>query len=425
MKTAKCLGLALALLLGALSSAQAVERILLFISDVRVQHNGDLQVTETIRVQAEGREIRRGILRDFPTTYRRTDGTLVVVDFEVQSVTRDGRSENFVTENLANGVRIRIGRASQTLSTGVHEYVIAYRTSRQIGFFQNFDELYWNATGTGWTFAIDRAEARITLPERATFTQRAFYTGPQGARGKDAEVVEEQPGRIVFRTTRPLPPRNGLTVAAAWAKGIVEPPSSAQLASWWLRDNLALLFGGLGLILVFGYYGFAWLSVGRDPKRGVVVPLFGPPDGMSAAAVRYVSQMSFDDKTFSAAIIDLGVRGHLMLKETDDTMRLIQHKGGHAIAAPEQAAMRELFKSDSDSRARAVQSRAARQGQGRAEGRSGRRLFRKAVQRQCVVGGHGAGAVVPRVAGRGDHGLHRRRVPASGCCWAMRSRSRA
>ena len=155
-----------------------------------MQHNGDLQVTETIRVQAEGREIRRGILRDFPTTYRRRDGTLVIVDFEVQSVTRNGRSENFVTENLANGVRIRIGRASQTLSTGVHEYVIAYRTTRQIGFFQNFDELYWNATGTGWTFAIDRAEARITLPERVPFTQRAIYTGPQGARGRDAEVVE-------------------------------------------------------------------------------------------------------------------------------------------------------------------------------------------------------------------------------------------
>ena len=348
MKAIGRLGLALALLLGALSSAQAVERILFFLSDVRVQHNGDLQVTETIRVQAEGREIRRGILRDFPTTYRRRDGTFVVVEFEVQSVTRDGRSENFALENLANGVRIRIGRASQTLSTGVHEYVIAYRTTRQIGFFQNFDELYWNATGTGWTFAIDRAEARITLPERVPFTQRAIYTGPQGARGRDAEVVEEEPGRIVFRTTRPLPPRNGLTVAAAWAKGIVDPPTSAQLASWWLRDNLALLFAGLGLFLVAGYYLFAWLSVGRDPKRGVVVPLFGPPDGMSAAAVRYVSQMAFDDKAFSAAIIDLGVGGHLTLKETDSSMRLIQRKGGHAIAPPEQAAMRELFKSDSD-----------------------------------------------------------------------------
>ena len=32
------------------------------------QRNGDLLVTETIQVWAEGREIRRGILRDFPTT---------------------------------------------------------------------------------------------------------------------------------------------------------------------------------------------------------------------------------------------------------------------------------------------------------------------------------------------------------------------
>ena len=34
----------------------------------------------------------------------------------------------------------------------------------------------------------------------------------------------------------------------------------------------------------------AWLRVGRDPRRGTVIPLFAPPDGMSAAAVRYVSR---------------------------------------------------------------------------------------------------------------------------------------
>src|SRR5215472_6512677 len=86
--------------------------------------------------------------------------------------------------------------------------VIRYRTNRQIGFFPNYDELYWNATGTGWTFAIDEAEARITLPEPVRFLQAAFYTGPQGAQGRDAMVAEQQPGRIVFRTTRPLPPKN-------------------------------------------------------------------------------------------------------------------------------------------------------------------------------------------------------------------------
>ena len=42
------------------------------------------------------------------------------------------------------------------------------------------------------------------------------------------------------------------------------------------------------------------------------------------------------------------MRGHLTLKETGDTMRLNQRKGGQAIAAPEQAAMTQLFKSGPD-----------------------------------------------------------------------------
>src|SRR5262249_24847026 len=46
--------LALAVLLSMLVPAGAVERILDFISDVTVERNGDLNVTETIAVQAEG-----------------------------------------------------------------------------------------------------------------------------------------------------------------------------------------------------------------------------------------------------------------------------------------------------------------------------------------------------------------------------------
>jgi hypothetical protein len=81
---------ALFVLVAALVPAAAEERIARFVSDVDVQRNGDLLVTETIQIWAEGRQIKRGILRDFPTTYRRTDGSRVEVGFEVQSVMRDG-----------------------------------------------------------------------------------------------------------------------------------------------------------------------------------------------------------------------------------------------------------------------------------------------------------------------------------------------
>ena len=126
-------------------------------------------------------------------------------------------------------------------------------TTRQIGFFADYDELYWNATGNGWVFPIETAEARITLPENVTFRRTAIYTGPQGSRGKDAQVVEQQAGRIVFRTTRVLPPHNGLTVAAAWQKGVVEPPSLWQRASWYLSSNRSTVAGFAMLAVLGGF----------------------------------------------------------------------------------------------------------------------------------------------------------------------------
>jgi hypothetical protein len=323
--------------------ALAAERILRFVSDVTVEREGALAVTETIRVEAEGNEIRHGILRDFPTTYTRPDGSRVVVGFVVQSVRLDGMNVHWATERLANGVRVRIGSADTTVSYGEHEFVIRYRTTRQIGFFPDRDELYWNATGTGWTFPIDVAEARITLPDAVPFTQAAFYTGPQGAHGQDAAIVTRQPGVIVFRTTRSLPARNGLTVAAAWQKGLVTPPSTTDAADSWLQDNLPTAIAGLGLIGVVAFYAFAWWRFGRDPPAGTIIPLFGPPDGMSAAAVRYVDRMGFDARCFTAAIVDLGVNGHLRISGSRNETVLWHLDGGKPIGSAESAVESRLF----------------------------------------------------------------------------------
>jgi uncharacterized membrane protein YgcG len=241
-------------------------------------------------------------------------------------------------------VRVRIGSASRVLNTGRHDYLIRYVTTRQIGFFQDFDELYWNATGNGWNFAIDRAEARITLPEAVPFRQSAFYTGPQDANGRDASIVEERPGRIVFRTTRALPPKNGLTVAAAWQKGVITPPSGSLEASWWLSDNPAVRIAVVGLALVLFFYYYAWRRVGRDPPRGTIIPLFSPPTGMSAAATRYVNKFRFDHRCFTAAIVDCGVNGHLRITGGGSDKPVLERRnGGKPVPAAEAAMVHKLF----------------------------------------------------------------------------------
>lgn len=293
------------------------ERINLFASDIAVQANGDLVVTERIRVTSHGREIRRGIVRDFPTVYRTDDGLTVRVGMRVASVTRDGQIEPYSESRIANGVRIRMGQADVLLDRGVHEYVIRYRTTRQIGFFDTFDELYWNVTGSDWTFPIERASARITLPETAAIQKTAIYTGPPGARGTAAREVSRGPGQVEFETTAELAEGEGFTIAASWPKGIVQPPSLQQQVFYWVRDNLALGVTVLGGLLLIVYYVRAARRL-RRRSPALTVPLFEPPRGMSAPAVRYFMRQRLDQQVFTVAILELiALRFMRMTRQAD------------------------------------------------------------------------------------------------------------
>src|ERR1700683_4482698 len=103
MRTARLVAFLLLIAGAAVRPALAVEHILHFLSDVTVERDGDLDVTETIRVKVEPfGTLKHGILRAFPTTYTRPDGRRVVVGFTVQSVTLDGANEPWSTETMAN-----------------------------------------------------------------------------------------------------------------------------------------------------------------------------------------------------------------------------------------------------------------------------------------------------------------------------------
>lgn len=298
-------------------SALAEERIQRFVSDVTVNTDASLDVRETIEVFAEGYEIKRGILRDFPTVYTDRRGTRVVAGFEVLSVARDGRAEPYAVESIANGKRIKIGDADVFLERGTHVYEITYRTTRQLGFFDDFDELYWNATGNGWTFAIDRAAAIVHLPQGAAIKQHAAYTGPQGASGRDFRVVTAQGAEYRAETTTRLAPNEGFTVAVAWQKGIVAAPTEAERRRWFLSDNAGLFALLAGLLATVGYYLYAWSKVGRDPPPGTIIPLFAPPPGLGAAGSRFVWKQKFDDRGFAAALVGLAVKGRLKIIDAD------------------------------------------------------------------------------------------------------------
>jgi uncharacterized membrane protein YgcG len=302
----------------------ADERILEYRSDILVQPSGQLYVTETIRVRAEGRDIRRGIYRDFPTRYRDRWGNHVTADFQPLDVRRNGAAETWHSERRGNGVRVYFGSADQLLQPGVHEYEFVFTTNRQLGFFDEHDELYFNAIGTGWMFPIDRGTATVRLPFRvaAEQLQTAAYSGDFGAKGADAAVSVTAADTVRFDTTAPLAPRQGLTIAVGWPKGLVAEPGALQKARWFLADNAAAIFLLAGWLSALAWYLWAWNRVGRDPQKGVIIPRFEPPTGLSPAACRYVRDMSFAGDSFTAAIISLAVKGQLLIEEEDGDFSL-------------------------------------------------------------------------------------------------------
>jgi uncharacterized membrane protein YgcG len=324
----------------------AAERIIDFHADIDVHADGAMNVTETITVRAEGRNIKRGIYRDLPTDYENALGHRVTVAYTHVGVLRDGRPEPHHQERLSNGIRIYIGDENRFLKTGEYTYTLSYRTDRQLGFFADHDELYWNVTGNGWSFTIDEASASVRLPSTVPGAEMVLeaYTGPSGAKGRDYEATLDMTSTAQFRVTRPLGVEEGLTIVVSWPKGHVVEPSAERRLGWFLEDNGALVAGGLGLLILLMYYSVSWNRVGRDPQPGIVIPRYNPPNGYSPASMRFVRQMGYDDRTFAAALINLAVKGRLVIHDDDGEYLLEEVPGATGkLAAGESALLRRLF----------------------------------------------------------------------------------
>ncbi len=304
------------------------DRVLSFNSDIIVQKDGTLEVTETITIyNGNGRtgdgyddgselnnDIKRGILREFPTKYITTNGFASNTSFIIKEVWRNGQKEPYTTGHKKNGVQVKIGDANQTLSTGVHEYRIAYTTTRQIIFHENKDELYWNVNGNGWGFTFDSISCTVHFPDNAYTLESECYTGEQGATAHQCASVSEGNGVIRFYSTGLFKPHEGMTIAAAIRKNIITQPGVWELRWQFVKDNYVFSIMAALAVLLFVYYFYIWMKKGRDPRKGTIYPQFSPPPGISAADAGYLLKQQYKPHLFAAALVDCAVHQALKIE---------------------------------------------------------------------------------------------------------------
>ncbi len=323
-------------------SAYAQERVIQFDSFIEVFEDNSLVVTETITIRAEGNIFKRGIVRNFPLTRNLPNATRPIrVGFEILEVKRDGRDEPYHTSSGVHQIDIYVGQEDVFLDFGKeYTYTLKYRTTKQVGFFDDFDELYWNVNGNGWDLVFDRTTATVKLPGdlNQQVLSTAVYTGSYGESESDARMTRTPEGYYRWQTTKALQPYEGLTIALSWPVGVIQRPTAEELAREEFYRQSGYNLMQYGAILIMLYYAFFWFKVGVDPKGGIIFPLFTPPQGLSPAAIRYVRKMAWDNKVFSASILGAAVKGWLTISKEGKTFTLERADSGSTPLSPDEKA---------------------------------------------------------------------------------------
>ncbi len=296
-----------------------------FHSDIIVKVDRSLEVRETIRVVVEGIKIKEGIYRDIPVEMITPQGIKTRAPLTVSRVLLDGNPENYEVRNHGRFERIRIGTKGVLLEHGTHIFTLVYDIGNQVKLSDDFDAFHWNITGSESGVTIQNASVRILLPAGAKFLQTSSLSGYPGDSACNCTVGPAGKSTWEGYMTGPLYPSMSYTVSASFTKGFILPQSPDEVQAL-IFSRKRIFFAGLsGLVLSILTYFIAFYIAGRERlKSGMVFPKFSPPEGMPADVCRVFFKSGYDKKVFTAAIVQLAVKGALLIKRDESSFTLVK-----------------------------------------------------------------------------------------------------
>ena len=291
------------------------EKVYSFHSEIDIEVSGDIQVREIIRVYAAGNVFKRGVTRALPLVRQDADGRRIKVSYKINKVLQDGKKADFFTEREGDDLVVYVGDKNKFLDPGFYNYEIFYTSPGQLGFFEDYDELYWNVNGLS-DHVTDTVSCVVRMPGGAQIISHRCYTGVRGATEGDCRSAELDDGSFFSEATN-LNPDEMLTIAVSFTPGVVQQKGTATYRPTHF-DRYGLVYFTVIFLLFFSvYYSRTWRKYGIDPPKPVVIPQFSPPDGLSPASVGMLHKEVYVDELITSAIVSLAVKGFIRIKEEE------------------------------------------------------------------------------------------------------------
>ena len=305
------LGIFLALLAATPASAQ--ERTLEiqnFSTLIRVNPDATLDIQETIAAQFNGKW--NGIYRTVPVEYRTPQGFNWSIRLDLLGAT-DGSGQPLEVETKRERHYIKYKIWIPGAENASRVVSLRYRVHNGLRFFEDHDELYWNATGDEWDVPLGLVTAQVELPPGAAGLRTSAFTGAVGSTANDA-IIDTSGTTVSFGLRQGLGYREGLTVVIGWNKGVVTEPTASDKAVGFFRSNWPLLIPVPVFFLAFA----VWKRRGKDPEGRPVVVQYEPPSNLSPAEAGTLIDNAADMRDITATMVDLAVRGFIKIEERED-----------------------------------------------------------------------------------------------------------
>lgn len=284
-----------------------------FQSDVVVNEDSSIDVTEKIVADCGNLPDKHGIFRVLPLFYQKTENEKVRMPIKLISITDfDGASYKYSQTRDGDSVTWKIGDADKTV-TGINNYKITYHIDNTIRFDSaDFDEFYWNLNGNFWQIKTDHFLATIYFPIEPLNKTIDLYSGSFGEKDQGLATYSwEDSKTLKVESIKTLLVGEGITVSATFAKDFFSPYTPTFL------EKYGQFFWLLLPLLTFFFCFRLWRKYGRDPKlHKAEMVQYEPPKGLGPIECGMIlSNLGTDSSNISAGIIDLAVKGILKIEE--------------------------------------------------------------------------------------------------------------
>ena len=291
-----------------------------FDTDVTVNTNGSLSVKETQVANFTGSfTFLNRDLTSSKANFKggRTYGRVRFRDIKVFDL--QGQPASTVKiENIQGGKRVHIEFNATNAQRG---WVIEYRMTGALIYGPGYNRLYYNTVSTQRDVNIKSSRATVHLPAGVPMDKVKTVTYPDTTNPPTKQTSGREGDTLWWQSTN-IKAFTNVTIDVSFPSGYVKVPLTYR--AWFGAVMIALAailaFGALGLMLLL------WWRKGRDvgaPSLDVV--RYEPPPDLRPMEVGFLMHESSAASDISATIVDLAIRGKLVITE-QESGKIMKHK---------------------------------------------------------------------------------------------------